>query len=691
MKIIKNTKKFKLALVTCMLLGTETAHSISLNPLEIVRSLFATKILPKPSFFKKIFANNKLAAVTCIATAFAIIGVFDYFLNKSNSNKGNGNKPKRPRKKKTLGKKRNIPETKKQTSKPWVKLATKPDVRPKLKFPTPRSYVRSKLHEKFGNGKDYWRYHFNLDFPLHEACNWLGLEEVRTLVESYRLNVNSYHRSGHYYKIENYTQYDLEKNTPLHTTCSQNCHSREKVEIARYLLKREANPNLKNTYEQTPLALACSTGNLELVKLLFEHGAKCDPQEDADKPNNLLRIACDAPRERGNFEIIKFLVEEKGYDITQKTKDEETMLHFYMFRTPSKEIKISHIRYFLENGIDVNAKNNFGNTPLHWACTKRNFELIKFLVSQGADVNAKGQLDNTPLTYVSDNDYTNRNDWIKYLIENGADVNAKTTNGEHVLYNITLRDYYEFAKYLIKEKGADINLTFNAADGIEHNLLSFCFISYTFDRDFVKFLLENGADTSLLESKRAQIIGKISRPVFTKKNKSARIKLLDSIIEIHRKVETLIEALGSENWTNAKREIISLIESPGTPTYDKQNAILALHKRGLLQPSEITELITPAEETLLNYRFFKDKEKELENEDILLTVAKERPHVLDIARKFHKDEKLELGIKNDRFSDLALQPEDEDGRLGALLNPRKANIELADGRKLAIFRSLLTV
>ena len=43
----------------------------------------------------------------------------------------------------------------------------------------------------------------------------------------------------------------------------------------------------------------------------------------------------------------------------------------------------------IANGADVNVKNDFGPTPLHWAADEGHKEIVELLIANGANVNAK--------------------------------------------------------------------------------------------------------------------------------------------------------------------------------------------------------------------------------------------------------------------------------------------------------------
>lgn len=81
----------------------------------------------------------------------------------------------------------------------------------------------------------------------------------------------------------------------------------------------------------------------------------------------------------------------------------------------------------LSNGSDVNARDVFSQTPLHYAATTGNIEVARVLVAHGADVNATNKSYLTrPLHLAALNGHTAM---AKLLIDNGADINAQDAFG----------------------------------------------------------------------------------------------------------------------------------------------------------------------------------------------------------------------------------------------------------------------
>ncbi len=97
------------------------------------------------------------------------------------------------------------------------------------------------------------------------------------------------------------------------------------------------------------------------------------------------------------------------------------------------EGNIEEVKQHLASGIDVNAKNQFGATPLHYAAKQGHTNLVALLITtEGADTNAEAYDKSTPLHSAVISGYK---EVAEQLIANGADVNAKGYEGSTPLDN----------------------------------------------------------------------------------------------------------------------------------------------------------------------------------------------------------------------------------------------------------------
>jgi len=111
---------------------------------------------------------------------------------------------------------------------------------------------------------------------------------------------------------------------------------------------------------------------------------------------------------------------------------------------------ITEIKQHLDSGIDVNAKNQFGATPLHFAAKQGHKNLAALLITEGADTNAEAYDKSTPLHSAVISGYK---EVAELLIANGADVNAKGYEGTTPLDNAIEFKHSDTAE-LLRKHGA---------------------------------------------------------------------------------------------------------------------------------------------------------------------------------------------------------------------------------------------
>jgi ankyrin repeat protein len=143
------------------------------------------------------------------------------------------------------------------------------------------------------------------------------------------------------------------------------------------------------------------------------------------------------------------------------------------------------VRAQLDAGVDVNARDADGNTPLLLAAVYAGPECVELLLKKGAEVNAKNKFGATPLHRAATN-----YEKAKLLIDAGADVKAKTKSGRTVL-TLAARKYgnSQTVKQLL-DKGAD------AKERNDSGANPIQVAAYGGDLDTLKLLVEAGADVN---------------------------------------------------------------------------------------------------------------------------------------------------------------------------------------------------
>jgi ankyrin repeat protein len=178
---------------------------------------------------------------------------------------------------------------------------------------------------------------------------------------------------------------DKEARTPLVMTTS--------ADVARLLLQHGADPNVTDKLHNTPLSRAAETGNVELFKVLVEHGANLSQEA--------LTRALYRAVDSDSKDMVDFLLANKA-DIKVRDGAGNTLLHraVWLDQQPSAfRWSGNAAEALLAHGADVNARNNSGETPLHLAAPRADKNAMEVLLAHNADINARSNSGDTVLGF----------------------------------------------------------------------------------------------------------------------------------------------------------------------------------------------------------------------------------------------------------------------------------------------------
>jgi ankyrin repeat protein len=143
------------------------------------------------------------------------------------------------------------------------------------------------------------------------------------------------------------------------------------------------------------------------------------------------------------------------------------------------------VRAQLDTGVDVNARDADGNTPLILAAVYAGPDCVELLLKKGADVNAKNKAGATALFRVA-TDYEK----AKPLIDAGADIQVKTASGNSPVILAARKYGNSKTVKLLLDKGAD------AKERNKQGVSPIQVAAACGDLDSVKLLVEHGANVN---------------------------------------------------------------------------------------------------------------------------------------------------------------------------------------------------
>ena len=117
------------------------------------------------------------------------------------------------------------------------------------------------------------------------------------------------------------------------------------------------------------------------------------------------------------------------------------------------------VQTFLKRGgVDVNKRDESGNTPLIYVCMKSARDLAKLLLDNGADANLGNQKNRMPIHFAGE---SGNFQIISMLIDAGADVNCTDNDGVTPLMLLARNGKTDAALQLLKNPDIDISIRDN--------------------------------------------------------------------------------------------------------------------------------------------------------------------------------------------------------------------------------------
>jgi len=200
---------------------------------------------------------------------------------------------------------------------------------------------------------------------------------------------------------------------------------KRRLDLLKILILNRLDINLEDRHGNTPVVYAVEARDCQIVDYLFKCGASIYGV------NHKMEIIRDIIND-GRLDLLKILVVNQ-LDIFQKDDHGQTFLT-YAFSSSQPAI----VNYLIHCGADIQSLVNDPKTVI-MIIYNRSLDLLKILVANHLNVNIKDENGNTPLVYAIK---ALDEQIVDYLIECGADIHSVNYEGE-TIYDIS----YQYSNF----------------------------------------------------------------------------------------------------------------------------------------------------------------------------------------------------------------------------------------------------
>ena len=131
--------------------------------------------------------------------------------------------------------------------------------------------------------------------------------------------------------------------------------------------------------------------------------------------------------EAKDLEALKAVFNECELNAYDRHSFKKPTLSFY-------DVPLELMDWLITQGADINVKDEYERTPLHYHAQVNNVEKVALLLEKGADIEAQDKYKNTPLHFAEYNAEV-----AQLFIQKGADIKAKDNMGHNVMERMLAR------------------------------------------------------------------------------------------------------------------------------------------------------------------------------------------------------------------------------------------------------------
>ena len=290
-------------------------------------------------------------------------------------------------------------------------------------------------------------------------------------------------------------------------------------------------PNLDKDikFEDSPLIYALP--DPKLTKLLLD--CKAEPDVRYSNDGSILTYLVYSDEDAvDEVECVKLLL-ERGVNIDTKDNKGNTPL-----MTAAETSTDIFVKLLLENKADATIRNNQGMNALMYACynpesihSNSIIEKIKMLLNAGIDINTEDNHGDTALTFVLRKHCRTENiNAISYLLEQGANVNVLDGDGFTPLM---------LAVDSCSKSTVELILSYNPnLDAVDSSGETALMMAYGLAKyDIADLLIENGASTEIKDNNGHDIYNCITDRFGINGNTKGMMDALRKMIEREKKIE----------------------------------------------------------------------------------------------------------------------------------------------------------